>query len=194
MYSLGSHDGDFDFVACSSNSIPSEVDPSNGYEDHTFYGSTHISTTTSHFKDLPTRIGGTDPGQRQIRVLQEGATTLHTPSASTTLDELIALDTTDGTYINTSKVESIFRLSQHGDESMANTNYSYWSFTQANGEYDTTLNCMNASDSTSGNNGLHSQHHYDTMASTTTNEISHGTTGASCDALDHKVLCLARKN
>ena len=106
------------FNLCSESNAPDLLKASQGYTGHTFYGARN--GTNGNFNQLPERLGGDNPGAREMRLWRAGATSLHTPTTTTTLSELIDLST-DGHYENTVKVKPIFRWMEHGDETTGNS-------------------------------------------------------------------------
>ena len=153
--------GDFGgkgFGLCDEANAPALFKASEGYTGHTFYGSTN-ATTHGSFTQLPQRLGGDNPGDRPMRLWRAMTPMIvHTPTVTTTLSELIALSGAD--YVNTAKIKPIFQWMEHGDETMANSFYRYWSFTNASGEYDSASSqdgtCTNAS--TNMENGITGKH------------------------------------
>ena len=171
--------GNFGFGLCDESKAPNLLKASQGYTGHTFYGSR--TGTNGNFNQLPQRLGGANPGTREMRLWRRGATSLHTPTTATTLSELIALSS--GNYTNTTKVRPIFRWMQHGNEATSNSNYRYWSFTNTSGGFSSSNSCFNASLNSIGN-GVHSVH--DSTNSITSPFVTCNTSLA--------VLCLARRN
>ena len=173
------------FNLCSESNAPDLLKASQGYTGHTFYGARN--GTNGNFNQLPERLGGDNPGAREMRLWRAGATSLHTPTTTTTLSELIHLST-DGHYKNIVKVQPIFRWMQHGDETMGNHRYRYWSFIGSDsGHYNNSANCQHATraDAIGGstNIGEHGgeSHRYNS-------------TILSCGGHSLNVLCLARKD
>ena len=171
------------FNVCRVDS-PAPLMASQGYEGHTLYGST--TDANGNFSQLTTRLGGDNPGTREIRLFRAGATRLHTPTTTTTLSELIDRGT-NGAYANTAKVQRIFRWMQHGDETMANSNYQYWTFTNASGSYVSGTSCADALDTTPSSRGIIGEH------DGSSHSFSKNTTGEMCSS-PLVALCLARRH
>ena len=179
--------GDFggkSFDLCNKANAPALL-ATDEYEGHTFYGSTN-ATTNGSFTQLPQRLGGDNPGDRPMRLWRAMTPMIvHTPTVNTKLSELIALSGAD--YVNTAKIKPIFQWMEHGDETMANSFYRYWSFTNASGEYDSASpqdgTCTNASTNRdTGNTGKH-------------NNSDHKINGGLLPCrFFYPVLCLARRD
>ena len=175
--------GNFGFGLCDEAKAPNLLKASQGYTDHTFYGSR--TGTNGNFNQLPQRLGGANPGTREMRLWRAMTPMIvHTPTVTTTLSELIALNSMTGRYVNTAKIKPIFQWMEHGDETMANSFYRYWSFTGNNGGYNSAASCNNALSPSSSDTGIVSEH------GTSNHRINDGT---SCDQF-YPVFCLARRD
>ena len=135
-------DGNFLLTSCLTGA-PSQVSTTN-FTGHTLFGA--VPVTNGGFHELPARLGGTNPGSYEVRVLHGGS--IHAPSTATTLDELLAsmitrhplLGTDIREHTNTAQVKNIFRLLNNGSETtVISGSKRYWTLSDINGNYDNFL-------------------------------------------------------
>ena len=198
-----------------------------GYSNHTFYGSTN--GTNGDFIKLPERLGVEDEkDRREVWVYHVAANltssyndrtmvdfgSFHKPSSPVTLSELIAIDAA-GNYTNIAKVKMVFRLLQNGNETTANSDFAYWSFTRNTGVFDTmphtilgpgsaAPSCVNsASGGTPGTStalssfiqfGIFGFHGVDGAVENNFIGGSVSSRRSRCSASDKTVLCIARQD